>query len=70
VSSFAVESGVYRGRVAGYTIVDADVGWRLPWARRVRLGLGLENLLDHRHREFVGVPELGRLLLARVRTEM
>jgi hypothetical protein len=36
----------------------------------VRLGLGLENLLDHRHREFVGVPELGRLLLARVRTEM
>ncbi|HEY7529944.1 MAG TPA: TonB-dependent receptor, partial [Gemmatimonadota bacterium] len=70
VSSFPVESGVYRGRVAGYAVVDAEAGWRLPWARRVRLGLSLENLFDHRHRQFVGAPELGRLLLARLRTEL
>ncbi len=63
---FAQNSGVYRGRVSSYTLLDASFGFILPFAEPVRLTVSAENLFDRRHREFVGAPELGRLLLTRL----
>ncbi|MFQ5678223.1 MAG: TonB-dependent receptor domain-containing protein, partial [Gemmatimonadota bacterium] len=66
VKSFPVLSGVFQGRVEGYALVDLSVGYRLPWAPRNTLTLTAQNLLDERHREFVGAPELGRVVLTRL----
>jgi outer membrane receptor for ferrienterochelin and colicins len=70
VRGFPARSGVYSGRVASYSVVDAAVGTRLPRAPRVEVTLTVQNLLDHRHRQFVGAPELGRLALLRTRIHL
>ncbi len=67
VGSFPVKSGVYEGRVQSYALVDANLGYRLPWANDLTVSIAGYNVLDRRHREFVGVPEIGRLLMARIR---
>jgi iron complex outermembrane receptor protein len=69
VSGFPVKSGAYQGHVEGYAVVDAALSYQLPWNPRLVLSLSVSNLLDHRHREFVGAPELGRLVLAKVQAE-
>jgi outer membrane receptor for ferrienterochelin and colicins len=69
VSSFPVESGLFSGQVESYTILDGTVSYRLPWIQSLTLTLSVDNLLDHRHREFVGAPVLGRLVLARIKAE-
>jgi iron complex outermembrane receptor protein len=69
VSSFPVESGVFSGRVESYTVLDAAVSQRLPWLGSITVSLSVDNLLDQRHREFVGAPVLGRLVLGRVKAE-
>ena len=63
---FPQNSGVYRGRVASWTLVDAVIGARLPFMPQARFTVAAENLLDRRHRELIGAPELGRLLLTRL----
>ncbi len=67
VASFPVRSGVYRGEVDGYAVVDASVEYRLARAPHLMMGLAGYNLMNHRHREFVGAPRLGRLVVTRVR---
>jgi iron complex outermembrane receptor protein len=37
-----------------------------PWVAGASLSLTAYNLLDKMHREFVGAPEIGRLVLARL----
>jgi iron complex outermembrane receptor protein len=69
VSSFPVESGVFSGRVESYTVLDASVSQRLPGLSSITVTLSVDNLLDQRHREFVGAPVLGRLVLGRVKAE-
>lgn len=64
---FPMNSGVYIGTVDGYGVLDAGLGYRLPFQPSTHLSLTANNLLDDRHREFVGAPEVGRLLLLRVR---
>ena len=64
---FPMNSGVYIGDVESYGVVDVGVGYRLPFQPNARLSLTASNVLDNKHREFVGAPELGRLILARVR---
>jgi hypothetical protein len=77
VDGFPVRSGVYVGRVEGYSVVDVGLGYRLPFVEGMSLNVSAQNLLtfvengeegafDQRHREFIGVPALGRLVLARV----
>ena len=70
VAAFPIQSGVYAGTVEAYQVVDASFGYRLPFARDVTLTLSATNVLDNRHREFIGAPEIGRLLLLRVRAEL
>jgi hypothetical protein len=67
--------------VKSYTLVDAQVSLALPMSRSTQVTLSVQNLLTFatgedgeavdviggRHREMVGAPEIGSLLLLRVR---
>lgn len=66
-TAFPMNSGVYIGDVEGYSVVDASIGYRLPFQPGTHISLTANNILNNMHREFVGAPEIGRLLLARVR---
>lgn len=70
VSSFPVVSGVYSGRVDSYALVDVGVGFPIPRASRLRATFDAYNVFDARHREYVGAPELGRLLVARLQVRL
>jgi iron complex outermembrane receptor protein len=67
VRSFRVENGVYAGTVDAYAVVDLALGIAVPWWRAASLLFTVQNLLDERHVEFVGAPELGRFFLMRLR---
>ena len=66
-TAFPMNSGVYVGDVDGYSVVDASIGYRLPFQPSTHVSLTANNILNNLHREFVGAPEIGRMLLARVR---
>ena len=84
-NGFPVNSGVYigtlcldevtptalsEGCVDSYTLLDANLGYRLPFGRRnTTLQLSVSNLLDEDYRPFPGTPTLGRMILARVKYE-
>jgi iron complex outermembrane receptor protein len=69
VDGFPVISGVFEGQVDAYFVLDAGVAYTVPFAKGITLSLDVRNLLDNRHREFVNVPEIGRLAVARGRLE-
>ena len=66
-AGFPMNSGVYLGDVDPYQLIDATIGYRLPFQRGTHVSLTANNILNNLHREFVGAPEIGRLLLLRVR---
>jgi iron complex outermembrane receptor protein len=61
-----MSSGVYAGHVESYVLIDLLAGAEVPWVVGLRATLAAENVLDDRHREFVGAPELGRLVTGRL----
>ena len=65
-NGFPMNSGVYIGEVGAYEVVDASISYELPFRRGTRVSVTANNVLDNVHREFVGAPEVGRLLLLRV----
>jgi iron complex outermembrane receptor protein len=67
MDGFPQATGVFVGDVPGYTLLDATVGYRLPRLRGATVTLSATNVLDRRHRELIGAPELGRLVLLRLR---
>ena len=67
VDRFPMNSGVFVGVVDHYTVMDANVTYALPFARGTDLSIAASNVFDERHQEFVGAPEIGRLVVARVR---
>lgn len=67
VASFPVISGVFVGRVQSYALLDASLGYRVRSRHDVLVTLSAQNLLDHRHQEFLGAPRIGRLVMARLR---
>jgi iron complex outermembrane receptor protein len=66
VEGFPMNTGVFIGRVPGYGLVDANMEVAVPWVAGASVSLTAYNLLDKMHREFVGAPEIGRLVLARL----
>jgi iron complex outermembrane receptor protein len=64
--AFPMNSGVYVGDVGAYTTVDANIEYRLPWVPGASVSATAYNLLDHRHQEAIGAPEIGRLFLTRL----
>jgi outer membrane receptor for ferrienterochelin and colicins len=80
VAGFPVISGVFSGQVEPYAVLDADLDWRVPFLDRTTFSVSGWNLLQaardpltggwsmvSRHREFVRVPALGRMVMTRVR---
>lgn len=67
VDRFPMNSGVFVGVVDSYGLMDANVSYALSFSRSTEVSLAGTNLFDKRHAEFVGAPELGRIVVARVR---
>ncbi|MEM8487126.1 MAG: TonB-dependent receptor [Bacteroidota bacterium] len=74
ISEFPVRSGPFTGIVDNYAVLDAGIGY--DFGRQIsglRLDVTAQNLLTvvdgkttTRHREFVGAPQIGRLVMARL----
>ena len=52
-----------------YGLVLTRINYRQKQLETVTVTLSVQNVLDNRHAEFIGTPEIGRLLLGRVRAE-
>jgi outer membrane receptor for ferrienterochelin and colicins len=66
-AGFPMNSGIYIGEIEGMTMVDASIGYRLPFARQAAtLTVSAQNLFDQGHRFAIGAPEIGRMVLARM----
>ena len=61
---FYANAGVHAGDVEGYTVLDVQAGFPFPGLPRASAVLTGTNLLDDRHQEFIGAPEIGRLVVA------
>lgn len=68
-AGFPMNSGVFVGRVDGYTVFDANLNYRLAALPGASVSLAATNLFDTAHRQFIGAPELGRLVLLRMQYE-
>lgn len=66
VQGFPVRSGVYVGEVESYYTVDFSAGYDIPLGPKPRLSVTIQNLLNHKHQQFVGTPIIGRLAIARL----
>ncbi len=66
-AAFSVSSPAYVGRVPAFAVFDAGVGVRIPWALETWLSVDVLNVLDHEHAEFIGTPDIGRLITSRLR---
>ncbi|HEV2130890.1 MAG TPA: TonB-dependent receptor, partial [Longimicrobiaceae bacterium] len=83
-AQFPVNSGVYVGMqcidpnlasdlgrecVESYTLMDLTLGYRLPQVPGTSIQLMVQNLTDRPYQSFVGVPQIGRMALLRLRYE-
>ena len=59
--AFPMNSGVYQGDVAGYQILDLNMGYRVPGYTGFIVSLTLNNALNNLHQEFIGAPFIGRV---------
>lgn len=66
IDEFPMNSGVFVGTVESYTLVDASMAYRFPFAQNTILSVNVQNLFGDKHREFIGAPELGRLVLSQL----
>ena len=55
--------------VDGYTLVDLTAGYKVP-RTQATLQVTVSNLFDEPYRSFVGVPEIGRFLMAQVKYDL
>lgn len=67
MQGFPVESGPYLGEVDDFFLLDVSAGYDLNnFFRGLRFDLAVSNLLNNEHREFIGAPQLGRLIMGQV----
>jgi len=66
IEGFPHESGAFVGEVQTYTVLDLNFGYDLPFSKGTRWSINALNILDNEHREFIGAPILGRLILTRL----
>ena len=60
VEGFPVRSGVYVGDVESYYTIDLNAGYDIPFGPTPRISVTVQNLLDRKHKQFVGTPDIGR----------
>jgi len=65
-----MNSGVYVGTVEGYTVLDANVAYRVPGYQGFIVSLTVNNVFDNRHQEFIGAPRMDRIGLLQVQYEI
>lgn len=70
VESYPIQSGRFSGRIPSYAVLDVGGEVRLMRRPAVGLGLTITNAFDHRHQEYIGAPEIGRLLAVRLRARL
>jgi iron complex outermembrane receptor protein len=63
---FPMNSGVYVGDVDSYTVLDANLAYRVPQIPGFIASLTVNNVLDNKHREFIGAPEIGMIALVKL----
>lgn len=66
VEGFPMDSGVFVGEVQTYLVFDVNFGYDLPFAAGTRWAVNVQNIFDIEHKEFIGAPTLGRLILSRL----
>ncbi|SHK17208.1 TonB-dependent receptor [Rhodothermus profundi] len=67
VDKFEVRSGIFRGTVESYFLLDLGVGYDLSrLAPGLRIDILAQNLLNNKHREYIGAPKMGRLITTRL----
>ncbi len=66
VDSYPVNSGVFVGNVTSFTLLDANASYKLPISTAPEITVSATNVLDDRHREMVGAPQIGRLVMVRL----
>jgi iron complex outermembrane receptor protein len=68
VDGFPVQSGPYNGAVDGYFLMDISAGYAFDAG--LRFDVTADNVFNNEHREFVGAPQIGRLILGRITYEI
>ncbi|MFQ5652306.1 MAG: TonB-dependent receptor domain-containing protein [bacterium] len=66
VDSFRALSGTFDETIERYAIFDFNASYRLPFSHNTRITVTVQNLLNKKHKEFAGVPEIGRLAWVRL----
>jgi iron complex outermembrane receptor protein len=66
VDGFPQESAAFVGEVQTYTVFDFNFGYDLPFSKNTRFSLNALNIFEKKHREFIGAPILGRLIMTRL----
>jgi iron complex outermembrane receptor protein len=66
IDGFPHETGVFIGEVQTYSVLDFNFGYELPFSKGTRWSINALNILDKKHREFIGAPIMGRLILTRL----
>lgn len=67
VNAFPVNDGVWIGRVPVNAMVDAGITVGMPGTDgRGLFSLNATNLFDNQRRSYVGVPEIGRMVMSRI----
>lgn len=66
IEGFPQDSGVFVGEVQTYSVFDLNWGYDLPFSKGTRFSINALNILDKKHREFIGAPIMGRLILTRL----
>lgn len=59
---FRVKSAVYEGTVNPFGLIDLSISYKLPFVPNMMLNVAGTNLLDFKHNEFIGTPEIGRFV--------
>lgn len=68
--SFPMNSGEYVGTVDSYTVFDANLSYGLGMFPGATIGVTATNLFDDEHTEFIGAPEIGRLVMVRFKYDL
>jgi iron complex outermembrane receptor protein len=65
-NAFPVSSGVYQGSVPVNALMDFTATYRIPGQRNMLFSAMVTNVFDNKRPTFVGVPDIGRLVMGRL----
>ena len=69
IDAFPVRTGPYVGTVDSYALLDMRLRSTVPSVPGLSANVTAKNVLGNAHREFVGAPALGRMIIARLAYE-